>query len=72
MLVVQINTLIHQVNLYLITFFEVAIAYHVVKFTLCSLLKLLCKKNSDASLSVEERSKRSKTPCYFVGLLKTL
>lgn len=52
MLVVQINTLIHQVKLYLIIFFEVAIAYHMVKFTLCSLLKL-CKKKSDASLSVK-------------------
>lgn len=35
--------------------FEVAIAYHMIKFALCSLLKLLCKnkRKSDASLSVK-------------------
>lgn len=53
MLIVQINTLILQVKLYLIICFEAAIVYHMVKLILCSLLKLLCKKNSDASLSVK-------------------
>lgn len=48
------NKYIDSLSETVIIFFEVAIVYHMVKVTLCSLLKLLCtKKKSDASLSVK-------------------